>query len=68
MQHSPSVPTQHPSGPGCDMLDTSFLSDVYFPWSSTLYHTTPSISVWHPNERKEETQYANVCKNQVTSM
>jgi hypothetical protein len=55
-------------GAGCDVLDTSFLSDLYFPLSSTLHHTAPSISVWHPNEGKEEPQYANVCKNQVTNM
>ena len=67
-QHSPSRPTQHPSGPSCDVLDTSFLSDVYFPWSSTPHHTASSISVWHPNEGKGEQLYANVCKYQATNV
>jgi hypothetical protein len=68
MQHSPSGTTQNPSGPGCDMLDHYFLSDVYFPWSSTAHHTALSFSVWHPNEGKEEPQYPNMCKNQATNM
>jgi len=50
------------------MLYTSFLSDEYIPWSSTMRHTVPSIYVWHSNEGKEEPQYVNVCKNQGTNM